>query len=169
MKPVLKGPRPYIFNSADTGSPNRYTRLKTSKREHIFFPIIIKASNRYSVDPALVQAIIMAESGYNPMAVSKKGAMGLMQLMPATAVYLGVEDSFNPEHNVNAGVRYLKKLLNQFEGDLLLAVAAYNAGSANVRKYQGIPPYKATRYYVKKVLEYYQYYQKEIEQKGSKI
>ena len=101
----------------------------------------------------------MAESGYDPAAISKKGAMGLMQLMPATAVAMGVEDFFDPEHNVNAGVKYLKKLLDQFDGDLLLAVAAYNAGSMKVRKYQGIPPYKATRIYVKKVFEYYKHYQ----------
>jgi len=105
----------------------------------------------------LVKAIILAESGYNPKAVSKVGARGLMQLMPRTAKWLGVKDSFNPEHNINAGVRYFRKLLNQF-GDVTLALAAYNAGGRNVRKYNGVPPYKATRYYIKKVLEYYHIY-----------
>ena len=164
VNPVLKGPRSYKLGLA--GSDSQYTlysSFKPSKRELIFQPIILEAASRYNIDPALIKAIIMAESGYNPMAISKKGAVGLMQLMPATAISLGVEDLFNPEHNVNAGVRYLKWLLNQFGGDLQLAVAAYNAGSTKVRKYQGIPPYKATQYYVKKVFEYYKYYQ------GSKI
>jgi soluble lytic murein transglycosylase-like protein len=75
---------------------------------------------------------------------------------------LGVEDSFNPEHNINAGVRYFKQLMNQFDGDTKLALAAYNAGSGKVRKYRGIPPFKATHYYIKKVFEYYQYYKKEM-------
>ncbi len=107
----------------------------------------------------------MAESGYNPRAVSKKGARGLMQLMPRTAEALGVKDSFNPEHNVNAGVAYFKKLLIQFDGDVRLALAAYNAGSCKVRKYRDIPPFKATRYYVRKVLKYYNYYREQMNRK----
>jgi soluble lytic murein transglycosylase-like protein len=101
----------------------------------------------------------MAESGYDPKAVSKKGALGLMQLMPGTADELELEDPFDPFHNVNAGVKYLKGLLNEFEGDLELAIAAYNAGSKKVREFNGIPPYKTTRNYVKKVFQYYRYYQ----------
>ena len=130
------------------------------KAERRFDPIIQRVANSYDVDPALVRAIIMAESSYNPRAVSKKGAKGLMQLMPKTAEYLGVEDSFNPEHNIDAGVRYFKKLLGQFNGDVKLALAAYNAGSRRVREYKGIPPFKATQSYVKKVFEYHQHYQK---------
>ena len=133
-----------------------------TKAELLFHPMIQEAANRYQVDPALVKAIIMAESGYNPRAISKKGAKGLMQLMPRTAKALGVEDSFNPEHNINAGVRYFKQLMNQFNGDAKLALAAYNAGSRKVRQYQGIPPFKATQYYIKKVFIYYQYYRKEM-------
>ena len=121
-------------------------------------PLPIKAANRHKVDPAMVMAIIMAESSYNPKAISKKGAQGLMQLMPTTARSLGVKDSFNPEHNINAGVRYYKKLLNQFDGDVKLALAAYNAGSRKVREHRGIPPYGATKFYVKKVIKYYKYY-----------
>jgi len=121
--------------------------------------IIRKAAERYEVDPALVKAIIMAESSYNPKAVSRKGARGLMQLMPRTARALGVKDSFNPEHNIDAGVRYFRKLLDQFDGDVKLAIAAYNAGSRKVRMYNGIPPFKYTRYYVAKVIEYHQRYQ----------
>lgn len=81
-----------------------------------------------------------------------------MQLMPKTAEALGVGDSFDPEHNINAGVKYFRKLLNQFNGDVRLALAAYNAGSGKVRKYQGVPPFKATRYYIEKVFEYHEYY-----------
>ena len=101
----------------------------------------------------------MAESGYNPRAISKKGAIGLMQVMPTTASDLGIKDLYNPEYNVDAGVRYIKKLLKQFNGDLRLALAAYNAGSKKVRKYRGIPPFKSTHQYIKKVFEYYQFYQ----------
>jgi hypothetical protein len=121
--------------------------------------IIRKAAERYEIDPALVKAIIMAESSYNPKAVSRKGAQGLMQLMPMTARALGVEDSFDPEDNIDAGVRYFKQLLEQFDGDLKLAIAAYNAGSRKVRMYKGVPPFKYTRYYVAKVIEYHQRYQ----------
>jgi hypothetical protein len=128
------------------------------KTNPAFYPIILQASSRYQVDPNLVRAIIMAESGYNPNAVSKKGAKGLMQLMPKTAQHLGVADSFNPEHNIDGGVRYFKQLLDRFDGDTSLALAAYNAGSRYVRQYQGVPPFKETQYYIKKVLLYYQSY-----------
>jgi len=129
------------------------------KREEILYGTLIEqAADRHQVDPALVKAIIMAESGYNPKAISKKGAKGLMQLMPKTAEALGVEDSFNPEDNIDAGVEYFRKLLNRFDGDIELALAAYNAGSRKVRKHKGVPPYKATQYYIKKVLKYYQTY-----------
>ena len=138
-------------------SSKKVRTLSGRKEERLFQPIIVAAANRHKVDSALVKAIILAESGYNPKAVSKVGARGLMLLMPRTAKWLGVKDSFNPEHNINAGVRYFRKLLNQF-GDVTLALAAYNAGGRNVRKYNGVPPYKATRYYIKKVLEYYHIY-----------
>ena len=133
------------------------------KDEHFFHPIIFQAANRYQVDVALVKAIIMAESGYNSNAISREGAEGLMQLMPRTSEALGVEDSFDPEHNINGGVRYFKQLLNQFDGDVKLALAAYNAGSKKVRKYQSIPPFRETQYYVKKVFEYYQHYKKQAD------
>jgi len=105
----------------------------------------------------------MTESSNNPRAVSGKGARGLMQLMPATAKALGVEDSFNPEHNIYGGVRYFRQLLDKFDGDTKVALAAYNAGSRKVRQYQGIPPFKATHYYINKVLSYYNRYKAEIE------
>ena len=132
------------------------------KTEALLHPIILRAANRHRIDPALVKAIIMAESSYDPKAISKRGAKGLMQLMPQTAEILGVKDSFNPEQNINAGVRHFKGLMNQFKGDVKLALAAYNTGSRKVRKYQGVPPFKATQYYIKKVFEYYQYYREKM-------
>jgi len=129
-----------------------------NKKEQLFHPIIIQVSSRHQVDPALVKAIIMAESGYNPKAISKSGAKGLMQLMPGTANAMGIKDVFNPHQNITGGVRYFKLLMNQFDGDVKLALAAYNAGSKNVRQYKGIPPFKATRYYIKNVFKYYRGY-----------
>ena len=126
--------------------------------ENIYQPLILDAAFRYEVEPAIIKAIIMAESGFNPKAKSKVGARGLMQLMPRTAKSLGVEDSFKPAHNIDAGVRYFKHLLDKFDGEITLALAAYNAGSSNVRKYGGIPPFKETKYYINKVLKYYEAY-----------
>ena len=130
--------------------------------ERLLHRIVIQTASLHQVDPALIKAIIMAESGYNTRAISKKGAKGLMQLMPATAQALGVEDIFNPKQNISGGVRYFKKLVTQFDGDVELALAAYNAGSRNVRHYKGIPPFKATQYYIKKVFKYYQIYKDQM-------
>ena len=139
------------------------------KKEHLFHPIILREASRHEVDPALVKAIIMAESGYNPNAISKKGAKGLMQLMPSTAQALGVEDAFNPEQNISGGVRYFKQLVNRFDGDVKLALAAYNAGSKKVIHYQGIPPYKATHYYIEKVFKYYELYKDQMKEEMKKV
>ncbi|MEW6671658.1 MAG: lytic transglycosylase domain-containing protein [Thermodesulfobacteriota bacterium] len=136
--------------------------LWLTKDEHLFHPIIVKVANEHEIDPALIKAIIMAESGYNPKAISKRGAMGLMQLMPGTAEALGIDDIFNPELNINAGVLYFKRLVDFFEGDVKLALAAYNAGINKVKMYQGIPPFKATRYYIKKVFKYYEHYRQQM-------
>jgi len=138
-------------------------------KEHLFHPFILQAASRHDIDPALVKAIIMAESGYNPNAISKRGAKGLMQLMPSTAEALGVEDVFNPEQNISGGVRYFKKLVNRFDGDIKLALAAYNAGSKIVRHYQGIPPYKSTHYYIEKVFKYYKQYKNQMTEKMKKV
>jgi hypothetical protein len=119
-----------------------------------FHEQVIEAAQTYEVDPALIHAIIQAESNYNPEAVSHRGAQGLMQLMPTTARWLGVADSFDPALNIDGGVRYFKRLLDRFDGDEKLALAAYNAGSRYVRKYKGIPPFPSTRIYIKKVLAY---------------
>jgi len=127
-----------------------------------FDSIIFKAAKQHQVDPALIKAIIMAESNYNPDALSKKGAQGLMQLMPNTAKWLGVKDSFNPEYNIHGGVKYFKQLLLQFDGNVELALAAYNAGSKRVRQYNGVPPFTATRYYITKVFKYYEHYKGKV-------
>ena len=126
---------------------------------HLLYGTIIEtAAARYKIDPALVKAVIMAESRYNHRAVSKKGAGGLMQLMPQTAKALGVQDIFDPEDNITGGVKYLKKLLNRFDGDTKLALAAYNAGSRYVRHYNGIPPFLQTKTFIKNVLKYQEMY-----------
>jgi len=140
-----------------------HSQQPAEEPDYLFHTIIQDASNRYQVDPALIRAIIMAESSYNPRAVSKKGARGLMQLMPSTAKALGVEDSFNPEHNIHGGVRYFKQLLDRFDGDTQMALAAYNAGSRKVRQYNGVPPFKATHYYINKVFSYYNRYKAEMD------
>lgn len=123
-----------------------------------FDHIINSCAAEFGVDRSLVKAVIHAESGYNPNAVSSKGAAGLMQLMPGTAQHLKVADSFNPSDNIRGGVRYLRFLLDTFKGDVTLALAAYNAGLSKVAKYGGVPPYDETRNYVSKVLSYQRNY-----------
>jgi hypothetical protein len=121
-----------------------------------FDQIIISAANKYKIDPALIKAVIKAESNFNHQAVSPVGAQGLMQLMPATASQLQVEDAFHPEKNIEGGVRYLRYLLNLYRGNLTLALAAYNAGERAVAKYNNqVPPYRETQNYVKRVLSLY--------------
>lgn len=131
---------------------------KVSRNPAEFDNIINSCSTEFGVDKALVKAVIHAESGYNPNAVSSKGAAGLMQLMPGTAQQLKVADSFNPSDNIRGGVRYLRFLLDTFKGDVTLALAAYNAGLGKVAKHGGVPPYQETRNYVSKVLDYQRNY-----------
>lgn len=146
-----------ISVSVETIAQNLSVTDMVAPREPIpFHGIIVQVAGRYEVDPSLIRAIIFAESGYNPRAKSKKGARGLMQLMPSTAKSLGVEDIYDPEENINGGVRYFRSLLDRFDGDVKLALAAYNAGSRHVRNYEGIPPFKATRRYIKKVLKFHE-------------
>ncbi len=114
--------------------------------------LIRQAARRYGVDERLVRAVVRAESNFNPRAVSRAGAKGLMQLMDATARRYGVQDPFDPAQNLEAGVRYLHGLLHQFHGDVRLALAAYNAGPAAVQHYDGVPPYHETRAYVSKMM-----------------
>jgi soluble lytic murein transglycosylase-like protein len=121
--------------------------------------IIRTSADKYGVSASLIKAVIHAESGYDPNAVSPKGASGLMQLMPGTARSLKVSNSFDPKDNVEGGVKYLRFLLDTFRGDVSLALAAYNAGLNKVAKFGGIPPYTETRTYVNRVLSYMQSYQ----------
>lgn len=113
--------------------------------------VIRREAKRYDLDPALIRAVIHAESSFDVQALSKTGAMGLMQLMPATAKEMGVSDAFNPIQNIRGGSRYLAKMLTRFHGDIELACAAYNAGATTVTQYNGIPPYPETQAYVKRV------------------
>ena len=134
-------------------------QLPSSANPAEYENIIRANAEKYGVSASLIKAVIHAESGYNPNAVSRKGASGLMQLMPGTARSLKVNNSFDPKDNVEGGVKYLRFLLDTFRGDVSLAVAAYNAGLNKVAKFGGIPPYTETRTYVNRVLSYMQSYQ----------
>ena len=149
---VVNRPR----GSSRSTNPN-YTRLargyRVSTRE--IDTAITEAARKHGVNANLVRAIIQQESNFNPSAVSNKGAMGLMQLMPGTARSLGVTDPFDPEQNVDAGVRHLKHLLDNFNGDVGLSLAAYNAGQGAVQRNGGVPPFAETRNYVRRITSLY--------------
>jgi soluble lytic murein transglycosylase-like protein len=154
-----------LTSAADDAAQNDDAQndvVEPAQDEPPFYEHIIQAAQAYHVDPALIRAIIMTESSYNPQAVSKRGARGLMQLMPTTAKAMGIKDSFDPALNIDGGVRYLRRLLDRFEGDVRLALAAYNAGSRYVHKYGGVPPFRATRRYIKKVLHYQKQFKSEM-------
>ncbi len=139
-------------------SENKETVEKTTfknSREDIE-NLINKYAQKNNLDPDFIKAVVKQESGFNPDAKSKCGAMGLMQLMPQTAKGLGVIDAFDPEQNIDGGTRYLKSMMNRFNNDPKLALAAYNAGPAAVQKYGDIPPYRETQNYVKNILSSYE-------------
>lgn len=149
----LAGKRP--LTSASSRHNQALSATHAQRREELS-PLIDAAASKYSLDPALLHAVIRAESGYNPGAVSPKGAAGLMQLMPATAHRFGVRDRFDPQDNIEGGARYLSQLLDMFPQDLKLAVAAYNSGEQTVKRYGNqIPPIAETQTYVERVLTYY--------------
>jgi soluble lytic murein transglycosylase-like protein len=129
----------------------RYSEQSKPLWQSKYNDIIIDAAKKFDVDAALVSAVIKAESDYNPRTLSNKGARGLMQLMPATAERFGVTNSFDPAQNIHAGTRYLRWLLKTFDGNADLAVAAYNAGEGNVWKYDGVPPFRETVNYIKRI------------------
>jgi len=125
--------------------------------------IINQASRRFGIDTSLIKAVIKAESGFDRRAISSKGALGLMQLMPHTAEAMDVDNPFNPEENIFGGTRYLSLLLERFKNNKELAVAAYNAGPGNVESYQGIPPFPETKAFVERVMDYYRSYNSRAE------
>jgi len=139
----IKEPSPH---DADPSSSTRYDHL------------IAEASRRYGVNEPLLKAMIKAESNFNPRAVSKKGALGLMQIMPGNLKSLNIRDPFDPKQNIMGGARYFKRMMNRFGGKLPLALAAYNAGPKKVEQYQRIPPIMETENYVRRVLKYYNKY-----------
>lgn len=153
-------------------------KTKTEKKSTAAAPALFedytsyveKAASKYAIEPELIHAVIKTESNGNQRAVSKKGAVGLMQLMPSTATDMAVLNPFNPEENIEGGVKYLKYLLERFNGDLTLALAAYNAGPKVVEKYGNVPPISETREYVKKILALYngkKYYPSSPKQEAS--
>jgi soluble lytic murein transglycosylase len=160
-----------IYYRIDENGVARFTNAPTTPDYRLLQPGVLPSASRltatsidglieafaaeHSIDSALIRAVIRAESNFNHRAVSRKGAQGLMQLMPATIWRLSVGDAFDPHENIGAGVRYLRQLLDQFQGDLTLTLAAYNAGENAFLRYRGVPPYQETREYVRKVLNLY--------------
>lgn len=132
-----------------------------SERLHRYDSIIRAAAQRYQLPEALLRAVIHTESNFYSHAVSRAGATGLMQLMPKTAKALGVRDATDPSQNVHGGARYLRLLANRYDGDMVLVLAAYNAGAGNVEKYGGVPPFAETRSYVRSVLRRYYAYERQ--------
>lgn len=143
-----------ITNESPVQHARRVAWTRTKVPDVTWVPVIEREAERNRLAPELIQSVIQAESGYNAKALSKAGAMGLMQLMPATASILAVHDPWDPAENIRGGAAYLRRMLDRF-GRLELALAAYNAGPGAVERYDGIPPYKETRTYVARVLRLY--------------
>lgn len=155
-----------VYSGLDLGSP-RYRRSATMQpKASSYDSLITRIAHKHQLDPLLVKSVIQTESGFNRYAISHKGALGLMQLIPDTAKRFKVSDPFNPEHNIKGGSLYLKELLKLFKGDLELALAGYNAGENAVIRYEGIPPYPETKDYVRKVIKLYQSYRQQLAQSG---
>ncbi len=171
-----------IYYQIDENGIARFTNAPTTPQYRMLQPGVLPRTARltaanmselidafaaeYELDPGLIRAVIQVESNFNRKAVSPKGAQGLMQLMPATIWRLSVGDAYDPHENIGAGVRYLRQLMDRFQGDLTLVLAAYNAGENAVLRYKGVPPYKETRDYVTKVLSLYQRGQRERSTNG---
>ena len=147
-------PEQHMAVPAHSSAPSR-APISSSNFPSAYVDIINAACGRHGVDPALVHAIVKVESDFNPYALSRKGAMGLMQLMPQTAVVMNVGNSFNPHDNIDGGVKYLRYLIDRYEGNLPLALAAYNSGETAVKKWGTIPPYPETQNYVQRIMKIY--------------
>lgn len=156
VRMVVKDGRRLIYNEgpANLGASEEWLAARVL-RASSYDTLIDAAALEHDLDPKLVKAVMLVESGFNPSAVSKKGARGLMQLMPQTAAANGVRDIHDPAQNIAGGVRYLSQLLLNYRGDLVKSLAAYNAGESAVDRYNGIPPYDETRLYVRKTLAAY--------------
>lgn len=153
----------FHFTNTPTSEKYRfYMREKSAKGvkrgSRRYDDIIRNASSRHGIEFPLIKAMIKVESDFNPEAVSKKGAMGLMQIMPGNLEKLNISDPFNPRENIMGGSYYFRQMLDRFDGKLSLALAAYNAGPTRVAELNAIPPYRETRNYVKKVMRYYRYF-----------
>lgn len=159
-----------IYRYRDEKGVWHYTNIKTDRRYRLYIrsykkggkayikryhSIIQQAASMFDVDPYLIKAVIKAESDFKERAISKKGAQGLMQLMPKTAQDMKVANPFDPGENIFGGTKYLARLLKRFNYDRVLALAAYNAGPESVEKYRGVPPYQETRLFIQRVLKYY--------------
>lgn len=167
-----------IYRYRDKNGVWHFTNIKNDKRYKLYIrtslkkpadyireysTIINQASRRFGIESSLIKAVIKAESDFDYKAVSRKGARGLMQLMPETMDQMEVKDPFNPEENIFGGTRYLSLLLERFNNDKKLALAAYNAGPERVEEYQGVPPFPETKSFISKVLNYYFQYRSEGE------
>ncbi|MGB5703197.1 MAG: lytic transglycosylase domain-containing protein [Polyangiales bacterium] len=145
-------------NNKSTAAKSKSSSPKDPARYGRYDGLIGEAARLYQLPEPFIRAVMRVESDFNPTVVSRAGAMGLMQLMPKTARSMGVSDPFDARQNILGGARYLRILANRFKGDLVLTVAAYNAGEGAVEKYDGIPPYKETQRYVRRVLKHYYAY-----------
>lgn len=150
--------KPPTLKSAQPRGARTISRGVSAERRRQYDAYISEASRLYQLPEAYIRAVVRVESDFTPTAVSHAGALGLMQLMPATARSMGVTDPFDPRQNILGGSRYLRVLANRFSGDLVLTTAAYNAGGGAVRRYGGIPPFAETQRYVRRVLDFYQRY-----------
>ncbi len=153
--------RPAQGRSAPSGVGRTGTVQLGAERYHRYDTFIRAAASRYQLPESLIRAVVHTESNYHPRATSRAGAAGLMQLMPKTAQALGVRDAYDPQQNIFGGARYLRLLANRYNGDMVLVLAAYNAGAGNVQKYGGVPPFAETRAYVRAVLRRFYAYERQ--------